>query len=671
MITSITLKNFKSVYDLPVLPLAPLTVISGCNSAGKSAIIQSILLVAQTLISDDNSSPLVLNGQFMDFGSLSDVISDDASEQVLTIGARCSVKRRVLGQPFFVNEGPLDQPYVDHHVQELPEATYSFNFSIGLVPNETEPKLLSSSVCILSPELEETDLIAAECESQDQITTPKTFPYKRPPGEPYREQKVHKVTFGDEFDISDSNDGQFEQLVALAMMSNFLPDSFASQANMVEAEALDWIYDWRHSGPVISNGATRFAVDDPDVDAIITTHVRNAITQYLSKSVEKIRPARYREIYSKLVQNVAASDFSQESYDQLMDFMKSNGLLDVLLPVSSDEKPLRSNVTRKPSSLLNAVPASPTDRSDLEAGATDGLPERDGLVRFSVPTVERGITSLREFLTTGIQYLKPLRLEPRTTYSRSTKSEEQRPVEIVGSSFIPDRPNIGLFGEFAAEVLHERRGMEVKYLSPEALLGGRYDASEYVELVQAVLEWGTYIGVISDVSTAHLGPEGYDLEVGTNGVSYVRPLTHVGVGVSQVMPILIMGLVAEPGSTLMFEQPELHLHPRAQSKLADFFYALSKLGKQCIVETHSEMLINRLRYHIVAASDSETAQNEIAAYFAEIIDGRSSYTAIKFNAYGAIENWPKGFLDDGAELAATIIELATLKRKRGSRDERN
>ncbi len=65
---------------------------------------------------------------------------------------------------------------------------------------------------------------------------------------------------------------------------------------------------------------------------------------------------------------------------------------------------------------------------------------------------------------------------------------------------------------------------------------------------------------------------------------------NVGIGTSQVLPVLILGLISPQGTVVIYEQPELHLHPYSQSRLADFFIAMSKLGKQIIIETHSEYI---------------------------------------------------------------------------------
>jgi len=120
--------------------------------------------------------------------------------------------------------------------------------------------------------------------------------------------------------------------------------------------------------------------------------------------------------------------------------------------------------------------------------------------------------------------------------------------------------------------------------------------------------------------------------------------------------------MANSDSTLIFEQPELHLHPKVQTRLADFFISLSTIDKQCIVETHSEYLINRLRY-LVAISKGETLSNNSILYFVEKENSISKYNEIRINKYGVIKDWPKGFFDESEKLASKMLEAAMLKRK--------
>lgn len=74
MITTWTIENFKSVSDKTSLNMKPLTVFAGPNSSGKSTLIQSILLTAQTLQSSVDSRSVVLNGHILRLGSFDDII---------------------------------------------------------------------------------------------------------------------------------------------------------------------------------------------------------------------------------------------------------------------------------------------------------------------------------------------------------------------------------------------------------------------------------------------------------------------------------------------------------------------------------------------------------------------------------------------------------------------
>ena len=58
-----------------------------------------------------------------------------------------------------------------------------------------------------------------------------------------------------------------------------------------------------------------------------------------------------------------------------------------------------------------------------------------------------------------------------------------------------------------------------------------------------------------------------------------------------MLPIIAQAVLAKPGDTLIIEQPELHLHPRAQAELADLFIAMARNGTRFLIETHSEHLI--------------------------------------------------------------------------------
>ncbi len=91
-------------------------------------------------------------------------------------------------------------------------------------------------------------------------------------------------------------------------------------------------------------------------------------------------------------------------------------------------------------------------------------------------------------------------------------------------------------------------------------------------------------------------------------------LADVGFGVSQILPVLTTAFLSEPEGILIFEQPEIHLHPRAQARLAELIVCFARTGRRVLIETHSDHLINRLR-RIVAEDLSDQLAEQVGILF--------------------------------------------------------
>ena len=141
-------------------------------------------------------------------------------------------------------------------------------------------------------------------------------------------------------------------------------------------------------------------------------------------------------------------------------------------------------------------------------------------------------------------------------------------------------------------------------------------------------------------------------------------LTDVGFGVSQVLPVLILCYYADEGSILILEQPEAHLHPKAQSELADVLIDVVKNRKvQIILESHSEHLLLRLMRRI---AEEEISADQTAFHFCEIEGGNSKAEQLKVDEYGNISNWPKDFFgDDMGDVAKKT--KAEMKRRKANK----
>jgi predicted ATPase len=143
----------------------------------------------------------------------------------------------------------------------------------------------------------------------------------------------------------------------------------------------------------------------------------------------------------------------------------------------------------------------------------------------------------------------------------------------------------------------------------------------------------------------------YEVKVRTPGSPLFVDLPDVGFGLSQVLPVVVQCFYAPAGSILFIEQPELHLHPRAQAHLADLLIDVLSSREdgeprniQLIIETHSEHFLNRLQRRIAEADpEHPISAEQVAAYFAHTTGSESNLDALQFNADGDILNWPDNF----------------------------
>ena len=264
---------------------------------------------------------------------------------------------------------------------------------------------------------------------------------------------------------------------------------------------------------------------------------------------------------------------------------------------------------------------------------------------------------LGAMFSNAVKYLGPLRDEPKPLYPLTAHA---------------DPTDVGFQGEMTAAVLNLHRERKIRYISSSAFAKTPFLPTPVTRsLESAVTDWLQYLGVAETAYSIDKGKLGHELKVKLTENGPVHDLTHVGVGVSQVLPIVVMSLLADRDTTLIFEQPELHLHPKVQTRLADFFLSIVLLGKQCLIETHSEYLINRLRYRAAAEDENNRVNDNLKIYFVEKENGSSNFREVKVNEYGAILEWPEGFFDQSQREAEDILRAAMTKRRKQKRESKD
>lgn len=185
--------------------------------------------------------------------------------------------------------------------------------------------------------------------------------------------------------------------------------------------------------------------------------------------------------------------------------------------------------------------------------------------------------------------------------------------------------------------------------------------SKFTTLEEAVQKWFTLMGICGFES--ELKNEIVYLNLNANPQNDTRvSIADVGFGVSQIFPIVLEGLRMPQGGTLLLEQPEIHLHPNLQMQMADYFVAMAKSGKNFIVETHSDHIVNRLIRRIVESKDGEL-NDLIGIYFIKPTEEGSICEEINIDDKYGITNWPDEFFDQVANEQEKIMMAGLQKRK--------
>ena len=664
MIKTWTLTNFKSVYGETTLEMAPLTLLVGANSSGKSSVIQSILLTAQTVQSRMTSEATVLNGPIVRLGAFDDIVSDGAKEAEVGIGFTLisQDEQACLSDDLSLSQNllPRDRRRRDRYaLDDITLVDCSFGFSAR--GGDGAEELLQ-----LRPLLTRCRLrVHIDDKGKDRI---EEIALSRPDNASEWQQELDLIpSEGEEtrpskmllFDAraipADARSQFFSENPSLLSFvpiggtaRRFLPDKVIGSYNLVEAQLALFLKFLRPDQKWLTDDGYGMDEIDDLVDPFAESQELNKTSVTVQDFLKRCEP-HLRSLFREVVDSVEA----------LSPPDASSPVVPALQRVETDFS--IANIKNFYSSFVtpSEVAVVAEKFAEREAQITEAVcpgivPSWKPRVQFLPMVAEDAAELIEIFFTHRIRYLGPLRDEPKPVY----------PLGFSG-----DLDDVGYRGENTAAVLHLFFNSSVDYV-PSRYFGmnapGQTLSTEKAPLNVAVSDWLEYMGVVEGIQTADRGKLGYEMRVTAPGTDFFQDLTHVGVGVSQVLPILVLSLLAEPGSTLLFEQPELHLHPRVQTRLGDFFISMISAGRQCIVETHSEYLVNRLRYR-VAASPGEELANDIAIQFVEKHGKETKFRPIRVNKYGVIADWPKGFFDENEENAGAMLRAGMEKRRREGR----
>lgn len=247
------------------------------------------------------------------------------------------------------------------------------------------------------------------------------------------------------------------------------------------------------------------------------------------------------------------------------------------------------------------------------------LESQDGRMSFDV-------THHLNFYIFNIIHLPILRGNPERTY-KLTSTGPQYP---------------GTFENYVASIIHE----------------WQETGDEHLKTLANALR---ALGLTDQVSSKKIDDIGIKIKVGRlphhgTGETDMVSIADVGFGVSQVLPVLVALIVAEPGRLVYLEQPEMHLHPRAQVALAQVLADAGQRGVLVVAETHSSLLL--LAVQTLVAEGDLSPELVKLHWFRRGENGATKIDTADLDEAGAYGDWPEDFDDVDLKAQSRYIKAA-------------
>ena len=579
-ISQLQIENFKSIQKTSIA-MAPLTILIGVNSRGKSTILQSILLVAQS-VGKTKLGEVSLNGEAVTLGTSDEVFRKSRTGRVnrqATIGIEVT-----LGHDGTKEDAPLSMAT---RVTQRFLLDRTLKRSRKGVVAAREFQRITSRI----GKRDETERVRLDREMTNSLGHPVFEVNKsRIKSQSDFSRRATPLDRAQRIFLIDSEEGrnQFSDRV-------FLLDTL---------QLLQWNLD---SNPIFNRKRNSKQANQ---DGTKGKKPLSPSGKALQGALEKTAISFHEYFITQATQSEATRDrvyfVSPPNERVFREWLSHN-----------DDQEFRSVID----TLL-----SENGKKILEDFAKD----KDFMhQKFLVSTIgdfdEIKFLWQRQ-LGNRVNYLGPLR--------------EKDALSSVGKLDFSELTPLGPKAEYLADFVFEMQSEQVTFPLPSSTAA---TSQSFFRLLEA---WTCeYFQLGQSLSIIEEGRFGPVLRVDGSR------LLHLGTGVSQLLPVIALCLKAKPGTTIILEQPELHLHPGLQQKLGTFLAVVSSTGRQVIVETHSEYLLTRVRRHIAEEHISEDSCTLVFVQDDGSVVQRPALTG------GDLDDWPEQFIDHSLDDAIAIASL--------------
>lgn len=621
LLESLEIQGFKSIKSATI-KLAPITVLLGGNSSGKSSVIQNILLASQSTIRRFDTS-IDFNGPAVTLGTYGDV-----RHRGMKSDEPMSLKYNFSGTGnFSLFEGTetsiefkLAQKGggVDSKRSTVPVTACTITMQIpGKKPAILTSKPTSDQLYGESESEKRSFSISGDFFTSGFFVPMKTFEY-------------NKFLNSESSKPSKLNRKKINILVEADARGSFFPSNrFQSKDFQVETQK------WRILIAAIATLRNSSA------------HPRSRVESESTSNTEQERLGKIRQDYlilSRTMEDFFSEDSDFVNHNDIRSVESIRAIQKLVALMLQDE--FSTYETRLDRLLLDYPEIEGFQSSPLQelisalallskkevANLLELTFSRNEIFRPEVQPYFDNASAVEEalsnYLMMSVHYLGPLRAHSVADQSGWAPR----------SSLIP----FGVRGEGLGTVLDSplaRR--KLTYPLPPSTKSLFSVEVKRVSLVDALNAWVKWFNLGSNVNVDGLGAYGSHLQLD------LEKMFQKGTGVSQLLPVLALSLKARPGSLVMIEQPELHLHPALQQRLGTFFALLAKTNRRFIIETHSEYIVTRLRREVAVGkiSSSDLGLLFVNAKKSKANCNVSSFRSAPVSTTGIVSNWPEGFFD--------------------------
>ena len=640
MLTGIGLRNFKPFGEGPnvlapdengvmkstdTAPMSKITLIYGPNSGGKSSIIQALLLLKQSLdVPMQGAIPigsskrwLIPMGEDVDLGKFETLVHKHESDRNLFV-------RVAYDRPFpLISKVELDMTFVAPESKGVDTRSSAILSNVEYrIVNEGEELLEASSTYRYDEDFIawSTDFrIEGAYSGSDRVYCVERARNFLPRLIlPELQRELH-----DEIEKKRNDRNELKERI------EEFEDRLARYRHLQEeilnlrerANELEWEQEWRldeiHNTRQLGSRRRRIELDVEQEWRVREQELEHTLDRLQELDVRQLEMSTiHNDELDTLKSDLQLTEQSLGAYEQAYEYRRSRRY---------DLSLSHPNLARSMGRLLSV--------RELGKSQSNWTLSPEELLASTVENIPEEYEDQLRLLT----HIGPNRSEPQRLY-------------MVSGGF---KDSSGVRGENAVHILH--RNEEV-----------RNRVNEYFKEFEIPYSLG-----VEDLKTA-----GVAVQISLNDTRTEPPtsvtIADVGFGISCILPIIVEGVASPQGSIICVEQPELHLHPRLQAKLADLMIRTAlEDGKQWIVETHSELLSRRLQTRIAERMEVKRkvfSSSDVSLLYVDP-DPRGSgskITEMKLNQFGEREQkgWPDGFFDETESEIEALWQQRMTRRRR-------